>query len=295
MRIVSAWLLITALLFSCSADAYARQAVKPASTGELNIQIDTWLKGLSAEPGFKELLTAKRDIMPIGPGTHGWVVHFKHGSKTAGYLIVHALPDGQGYHLTEYGLGEHPLFAMTTLRDGLARMGFTTADNTKKPLLTERLYINPLLAVWHIHTAEGSSLYLDAYTAEELPVGDQEWSSTVKAPEADLMMTGITSLASTPKLNKSVRVKAFDLYARLPWLTGKPVQLKNSNMLAGKLARNEELRLTSEWFDGSWLAVAQLNGLHLWSGGIAYVQIEQEQGTRYFLYDEVKRHASVYD
>ncbi|PZD95993.1 hypothetical protein DNH61_11230 [Paenibacillus sambharensis] len=296
MRFLSASLLITLLLFSYSADAFAAgQAVKPASSDKLNRQIDTWLKGLGAEPGFKKLLTAKREIMPIGPGTHGWVVHFLNGNKTTGYMIVHALPNDRGYHLTEYGLGEHPLFAMSTLHDGLARLGLTAADNGNKPLLKERLYINPLLAVWHIHTTEGTSLYLDAYTAEELPIGAEQWASTAEAGESSYLLTGVTSLASSPKLERAVRGQSFDLYARLPWLTGQPLRIKDSKMLAGKLSGKAELRLTSEWFDGSWLAVAPLNGIHVWTGGIAYIQIEQEEGTRYFLYDEVKRHASVYE
>jgi hypothetical protein len=81
----------------------------------LKSAIQAWITGLSNEPGFEAWKKATWESLPVGPGTHSWLVVLRKDNLEVGYLIVGAMEDGKHYKLLEYGLGPQPLFSFNTL------------------------------------------------------------------------------------------------------------------------------------------------------------------------------------
>ncbi|EXX84914.1 hypothetical protein BG53_10100 [Paenibacillus darwinianus] len=267
---------------------------------DLDAQIDVWAAGLSKQPGFKMLPEAERRISALGPGTRGWLVTFHGVQGTFAYMIVHAIETG-GYRLTEYGAGDGRPFSPAVLQRGLANLE-APLDGAKKPFRTERLYVNSMLAAWRVSVPgqDPPAVYVDAYNGEELPVTDEEWqAAALEAEKAAARTTPADPAGRTAQkaVVQALRTSPFNPYEHMPWLTKKPLDVNSRSgekLLLGKLEKRAQLRLTAEKFNGEWLSVLPVTGLHIWDNGDSYVAVD-EHGTRYAPFRDILLYTRIYD
>ncbi|WP_314000798.1 hypothetical protein [uncultured Paenibacillus sp.] len=288
------------LLLLCAAPSIYDTASANGSEvpADLDAQIDVWAAALSRKPGFQALPQAERRISALGPGTHGWLVTFHAAERSVGYMIIHAVETG-GYRLSEYGAAGHP-FSPAVLRQGLANLETPPAIG-KKPFRAERLYIHSMLAAWRISFPgqERPAVYMDAYNGEELPISDEQWRAAVLQAEKSRAKAGPSASPgrSQKAVARALEISSFDPYERLPWLTKQPLKLKGPSgdkLLQSKLKAGKQLRLAAEKFDGQWLSVLPVVGLHEWDNGESYVAVD-DRVARYTPFRDVQLHASIYD
>lgn len=243
--------------------------------------MQTWVEQLGKQQGFTAWKQSTTSITPIGPGQHGWLVTLRDkAAKPVGYLIVHAKEDG-GFQLSEYGSGSHPAYDPNTLYQSMIQQGLISsyADALLHPLKLERLYMNPLLAVWKWDSPDGQTYYLDAWTGEALPIDDKQWLS------AGVKLKKLTADGSSaPSAAKSISLvrmnPTFDAYEQMPWLTKKPLETNKVNQLTQLLDRQAKIRFTSELYDRTVLFVWPAIGYHQWNDQKLYVAFDQ-YGMRY--------------
>ncbi|TYP73732.1 hypothetical protein BCM02_1068 [Paenibacillus methanolicus] len=250
----------------------------PAS--ELERQAGFWIQTIAKQKGFQDWLGAKADITPIGPGQHGWLVTLRGAdSWPVGYLIIHAKEEG-GFQLGEYGAGRHPVFDPNTLYTSMVHQGLIAsyAEATKRPLKLERLYVHPLLAVWKWTSPDGQVRYLDAWTAEELPITDKHWKQAAINLRAESLAGGIALMNG--RISTSRTNEIFDAYERMPWLTKKPIAGMQSKLLVSLLDQKRQIRFTSELYDKQVLFVWPAIGYHRWDDDSLFVSFDQ-YGSRF--------------
>ena len=132
---------------------------------------------MSNETGFDAWKKAKWESLPVGPGTHSWLVVIRKDNLEVGYLIVGAMEDGKHYKLLEYGLGPQPLFSFNTLYQSMMQQALidhslTLADFTvDTSWLKERFITSTLENFWRI-TRGSEVYYFDGKTGEPLGISN---------------------------------------------------------------------------------------------------------------------------
>jgi hypothetical protein len=284
--------LLACLLAAALAAPGAAASGGPTERQQLESQVDIWAQGLSARPGFERFAGAKAKIEPLGPGTHGWIVLFEDQGKTIGYMVVHAVREG-GFALTEYGLGDAPLYSAHLLRQGLARLGLIGDDEEGiGGAAVERRYAHPLGAAWRVETADGI-FYLDAKTGEELPADDRFWNEAEREAAACLEERLPGGAQPAGSLKRHAEAPAFDPYGRFPWITRQPLEWADAD-IAALLGGGSELRLVAERFGGAFLYVLPVVAWHEWDDGTAYIGVDQE-GLRFMPQACLEPAANLYD
>jgi len=284
-------LVVILVTIQISSSAEADGAEQSAATSGKNLaplshpspeQIKQWVQTIAEQPEFRSWQGAITSLVPIGPGQHGWLVTVYVKKQPVGYLIVNAKEDG-GYTLGEYGAGSHPLFDPNTLYKSLIRQNLIPSYEyaTKKPLKLERLYAHPLLAVWRWQAPNGETHYLDGWTGESLPINDKIWQAAAAQLQAgSSKKNDLPSLGGTTAthISKTLALPSFDVYERMPWLTGSPLtQLASLTTL---LERKQNIRYTAELYDGSVLFVWPAIGYQRWDTSDLFIAFEQN-GSRY--------------
>lgn len=286
---------VVMLISSTQATAAAPAGPGTASAADnrsaLQQQVQVWQQSLSRQPQFHSWQQAKAAIVPIGPGLHGWLVTLRLNNKPVGYMIVNAAEDG-GFDLGEYGIGDRPAFDPDTLYQSLVRQGFFSsyADAAGRNLKLERDYIHPLQAVWKWVAPEGEIYYLDAWTAEMLPIDDGLWQQQTSklASPAMKSRSALIEKLSAARINKT-----FDPYERIPWLTKAPLTSEQMKQLPALLDRKAEIRFTAELYDQTVLFVWPAIGYHQWNDNNLYVAFDH-QGTRYVPLDTLSSGGQFY-
>nr|WP_150960177.1 hypothetical protein [Aneurinibacillus sp. XH2] len=254
---------------------------------ELDQQIDKWIASLYDQPGFDTWKGASREVLPLGPGLHGWVVLLNQGDRQVGYLIVNAAEDG-GYQLTEYGTGSKPLYSMQTLYQGLVQSGIIdssvsyvdfAADLT---IRKEACYSNGLQALWKV-TIDDKLHYFDAKSGEELP-DLSEWLSS--RPSAETIFQ--REPAKPKEKVQSLEMPEFDPFEHAYWLTGKPVEDLNAENAFFKLSSMNQVTYTARLFAGKVYNPYAVSGVHLWNDGSLYAALDQD-GPRYFMFEQLQQ------
>ena len=256
----------------------------PATMQAMHSQIDAWLEQLAKQTPFEKWPTAKRIVTTLGPGMHGWLVTLVQGEETVGYLVIHATQNGT-FQLGEYGLGSEPLYSASVLQQSLASLEL---NDVKDTLQIEQQYASPLLAAWRITKEGRPPLYLDAKTGEQLPINDAIWQEAIAG--SVLEASGITG---TPELSQAILLSTFDVYERMPWLSGIPLP-HNFSLLAAKLSQQAHLWYSSDPFHGAHRFVWAVIGYHDWSDGSIYTAIDHE-GIRFVAYNTLAVYGHYYD
>jgi len=254
------------LLFASVATASVARSERletPPVLETLQAQLDLWLKELSALPDFADWQAAEREISPLGPGTHGWIIVLQSGEQPLGYVIAYAVPGG-GYRLGEYGRGD-PLFDETALRQTLRS---PELDSLPLAAPAEPRYLSPLLAIWRVQLTSGSVVYVDAYSEELLPIGDEDWQRAAAGFTMD------EPGGRAERLSGFGEVAAFDMYERMPWLTSEPLAASAAS-IRQQLDQNARIWYAADPFDGQHLYIFGVAGYHDWNGEL-YVALDAD-------------------
>ncbi|UHA72681.1 hypothetical protein [Paenibacillus sp. 481] len=150
------------------------------------------------------------DVMPLGPGTHGWLVRVLVAGKQVGYMILSASnpsdsadsvdstdpADTQSdtVKLTEYGTGEQTPYDLNTLKQALL-FHLQTEPQAASYAHIEPYYDDTQVTLWKVINKQGVIAWLDAQSGEWLPDEYQPESKYLKQNQRDAI-SAPASLAS---------------------------------------------------------------------------------------------------
>lgn len=290
---------------------------RPISGDSLSFDeaVKQWIAVLAKDKGFENWQEATWDSIPLGPGTHSWVVILRKSHLEVGYLIVSATEEGKHYSLTEYGTGSKPLFSLQTLYRSLIQFELIHTHLSFEQFLWEPnilinpVYLNTLEAFWEM-TIDDETFYLDAKSGERLPslsklmdpsasknmfhTNEMSPTNEVSLLLADTMendvdiniLTIVNSLISLP----------FDPMEIPVWIQGEPLPLSDFESLQTILenhAHPTRLTYCTKLFDQQVIYPFAVFGYQLWSDGEAYVALDHE-GPRYINFTAMQQIGSFY-
>lgn len=278
---------------------------------DLHETAQRWIRMIAEQHKLVPWQEAEYLIEPLGPGTHGWLVHVTDGQSPIGYLIITALEEG-GYRLAEYGVGDRPIFHMETLRASLERHGMidtsTTAerlaqwvthprqtesadaddDEQEKRLTIERHYLYPFAAYWKVKDRElKQAAYFDAITGEQYPLTKDPDSKPPAGSNVEYVPTRLTSLKDRMQL------PVFDPYEDLGWIVEQPMTVRSIDDVIDPLRDKQRLTLTVELYDETVLLPYPIIGFARWEQSEAYLLI-YSQGLRYVPLIDAVRFGRIY-
>lgn len=271
MRIRSLFI-FAALILVAFAQPLAPAAAAPnqeeaQTPSKLELQIAEWVDALAKQKPFAAWQSADPQIEALGPGTHSWLVLFTQAGENIGYMVVNAALDGT-FKLGEYGLGPYPLFSYELLKQSLINGGMISS-NEPMPAAVTKIYVHPFAAAWEVRVGE-DTYYLDAKTAEQLPLDEQTF--------LELFPTEYTRLASIPSADRSKRLRlnpTFDVYERLPWLMKEtPFPAKEVSKLQARLDKRQHLRYVTEPLGDTMLYALSVIGYQRWASGRVDVALD---------------------
>ncbi|WP_248925036.1 hypothetical protein [Paenibacillus hamazuiensis] len=245
---------------------------KLADATTLEEAVAQWKQSLAKQKGFESWQKATWTSSTLGPGMHGWIVILKQGGSEVGYMVVHAASDGT-LRLGEYGTGKYPLFSLNTLYKSLVQhelidMSFSKFAESKE-LHGEKLYYNPLQAVWKVKLKSKTHL-IDAKTGELLPVRE-----AVLPSEASSAENGNTKTASSHTIVERLDLPAFDPYEKLPWVKGKPLEIRSFAELKERIAEKQKITYVGFLYGYEVTVPLAVTGYHAWSKD-GYVLLDQD-------------------
>jgi hypothetical protein len=260
----------------------------------LEVAVNQWKAALGKQKGFEIFQTASWTSYPLGPGTHGWIIILQQNSSEVGYMVIHAAPD-KTYRLGEYGTGKSPLYSLATLyrslvQHGLIDMSYAAFSQTNG-LHGERLYYNPMQAVWKISIQ--SRIYLiDAKTGELLPVHESFLPQQSETAESETVISGIAKAQSPLHLIEKLELPAFDPYEKLPWVKGKPLEIQSFADLKKQLDGKQKMTYVAFLYGYEVTVPLAVTGYHLWTTN-GYVLLDQD-GMRAVDFEELPSSARFY-
>jgi hypothetical protein len=250
----------------------------------LKSAIKDWITELTSEDGFEAWKKAKWESLPVGPGTHSWLVVIRKDNLEVGYLIVGAMEDGKHYKLLEYGLGPQPLFSLNTLYQSMMQQGLIdqsltfAAFTTDSSWLKERFRISALENFWRISRGSEEH-YLDGKTGELLlnAINPLEKSAQLLAASdsADIL-TSITP----PQLKESIVTPTYDPFEKLSWIRGTPLKIASIDDLKLAVQAHPKLTYMSKLYKAAIIHPFALTGYQLWNTNQVYIALDDE-GIRY--------------
>ncbi|KIL36994.1 hypothetical protein SD71_04705 [Cohnella kolymensis] len=277
-------LLTAALLFSAfpAGSSASPEPEQTAAPSKLEQQVNEWVSVLAKQKLFADWQGADPQIQALGPGTHGWLVLFSKDGRHIGYMVVHAVTDGS-FRMGEYGVGSFPLFSQQQLKRSLIRNELIAANAPSTSYSAVRHYLHPLAAVWEVKI-DGKSYWLDAKTAELLPLKQSDWDAIEEAAEDRPAAPLLTGNRSRLRLNPT-----FDAYERLPWLTKEaPFANKDMEKIVLRLNKKQRVRYVTEPYGEAMLYAAPVVGYQRWSGGRLDLALHME-GTRFIPIEALAR------
>lgn len=262
-----------------------------------NEQVEQWIDELSAESEFQAWPNADREVLPLGPGLHGWVVLLSAEDKPIGYMVVGATEDG-GYRLLEYGSGSKPLYSVETLYDTLVRneivdantVGHDWPGSALAHLQLERIYTNGLQAIWKV-TLNGEQYAVDAKSGELLP---PSVLTTEAVEQQDPLLSPLSELVN------GFSKPAEDPLLYAYWMNPQHSAIEErSEDFPGWMntVRSEETTYVVKRFAGQVLSPYALDGYHLWANAdqdeVLFLSIDQE-GSRYLPLALLSKHGQFF-
>lgn len=242
---------------------------------ESNLQqhIQQWITTLAAEDDFASWSNVIWETHPLGPGTHSWLVliYSAISLEERGYLVIGATPQG-GLELVEYGLGDYPLFSLTTLNRALNELAPTQKDKLAEA--SQHLYFHPLQAVWQVSdiaSPNGETSYFDAVTAELYHLNDEMFA--LFDMEHDVAL-----ISPTSQLAAAATSPSFDPYDQINWLFDDPMQPDDDELieeLIEALHLSQHITYVASVFTSEIHIPLAVIGYHLWDDGIPYIKLDQ--------------------
>jgi len=276
---------------------------------DLHETVAQWIRKIAEEHKLVPWQDATFHIEPLGPGTHGWLVHVLDQQTPVGYLIIDAL-EGGGFRLAEYGVGERPIFHLETLRTSLVQIGMiesqvtieqlstmlvhpdesesvpSHADEHQPSLVIQRHYLYPFAAYWKVRDEERKqTAYFDAFTGEQYPLTKDPVSKSVD--DIQYLPTMLTELKDKMQLPK------FDPYEDLGWIVEDPIHVSTIDDVIEPLRHKQRLTLTIELYDDLVLLPYPIIGYAQWDKAEAYLLIYSE-GLRYVPLIDAVRYGRIY-
>jgi hypothetical protein len=232
--------------------------------------IQLTIETLAKEEPFKAWTGSQVKFYPLGPGTHGWLVHVMKGEQRMGYMIITAKEEG-GYVLTEYGAGNDGLpYSMSDLRQYLVQEGLIPS-NYSGTLTLIPLY-SPLLPLWEIKLA-GKKLYINAAQPEILPWDSKQAEAMLqkKIPAA----LGSISNGDMPATSKAylVRPSSFDPYDNLLWLKNPELPRLDGEAFIDLIKRKGSMVFQSAGENDKFGAPFMITGYQKWTEDIVYAAV----------------------
>lgn len=239
----------------------------------LHGHIHQWITTLAAEDEFASWHNVIWETHPLGPGMHSWLVLIYSATSLAerGYLVIGATPEG-GLELVEYGLGDYPLFSLTTLQQAFNEHDPMHQDKLVKA--SRHVYYDPMQAVWQLP----DMTYIDAVTAEIYYLDED----ILAIPPSDNSLPLITSSA---QLMTAETAPLFDPYEQINWVFDEPLHVDEHQQLFAELtdAIKQSRRMTyvaSVFADNILIPLAVI-GYHVWddgtngANGTPYIKLDQ--------------------
>ncbi len=258
----------------------------PEPQSKLEHQVERWVAALSKQKPFEDWQAADPHIAALGPGTHSWLVLFTKEGQDIGYMVVHAVVDGT-FQLGEYGTGPYSLFSTQQLKRSLIYGGLVSEEEIGLITAAKR-YVHPFAAAWEVRIGE-HTYWLDAKTAEQLPIDDQQWTSLFGGRKPLSAESAAGSRVDALRLNDP-----FDAYEKLPWLAKEtPFPAEDVLKLQKRLDEGKHLRYVAEPFGEAMLYAAPVVGYQRWSGGRVDVALDME-GTRFIPLDALLANGLFY-
>jgi hypothetical protein len=264
--------------------------IPPDASQATNLKgaVSEWVSALSKETGFEDWKTSKWESLPVGPGTHSWLIVIRKDRLEVGYMIVGAMEDGKHYKLLEYGLGRQPLFSLNTLYQSMMQLALINSSLSFKEFMQEsswskeRYYMNTLENFWRINRGT-ETYYLDAKSGELLLNSVNPLQET--APSAKPKVTKVSTLDEltnhhSAQMKESVVALSYDPFEKLSWINGKALTIQSMPDLKLALKQHPEMTYMAELYQPKIIYPFALLGYQLWSNGKAYIALDDD-GARY--------------
>jgi hypothetical protein len=250
--------------------------------------VKEWISTLAEETGFEEWKTAKWESLPVGPGTHSWLIVIRKERMEIGYMLIGAMEDGKHYKLLEYGLGKQPLFSLNTLYQSMMQLALIDSTLTFAAFMQdgswtkERYYINTLENFWRI--SRGAEVYyLDAKSGELLLNSVNPFQGTQPSAEPKVTKPSASAeLMNEPsaQIKESLVSPSYDPFDKLSWVNGKPLAIQSILDLKLALKNHPEMTFMTKLYQPKIIYPFALLGYQLWSNDQAYIALDDD-GARY--------------
>lgn len=235
---------------------------------------------------------AELRFFPLGPGTHGWLVHAYVDDAALGYMIIVASEQGD-LVLSEYGEGKEPLYSLSLLKNALRRQQLDPQVVTAGGGSIELRYMPPMLAYWSVKQKNADSLYIDAAGGDLLPfevmqaaeqrlatsdphsfwnLSFKEKQHIVNSPDAKLLDTsGFT-------VDRLHAVPLFDPVEQLSWITSPAIPMEDTEDLFRLWGQGKSIVFSAGERNMYYGGPLPIGGIQVWtslSGGtkMAYAAI----------------------
>lgn len=277
----------------------------------LEEQIQHWINSLSKQPGFAHWRKATWQQYPLGPGMHGWIVIIGEDNRDLGYIVVTSTAQG-GHVITEYGLGEYPLFSLRTLYRSMQ------LDEAINPQLSfpefvqsvavaaERHYNGPAEAIWKVERAGTVRIY-DGKTGEAYPEETMHQEAVASlAPEAEAKPAALyeTTLVdasnkrgpagiSEPSLTLSIENPSFDPFEHLHWMFEEENATVSTEQLIEALKDTSRITYTADILNNQVKHALAVIGIHLWNQQTAFITVDH-YGQRFIRFDALAEQGSFH-
>ncbi len=211
------------------------------------------IKELSQNNEFADFMNSSLHIMPLGPGTHSFLVHVLQGEDIVGYLIITAEQSSADetsvsqtkYLVTEYGVGTSSVFDPELLYE-LGHLSHLE-KGTKNSIPYEMKYTGKL-SYWVIEKEE-KTIYVDAGSGDVLLDNPE----LLTKPH---IIDSYSDWISTDHTLKTIQQTSplFDSSENLKWRASIPVPIISELTLLEKLDTSKQLIFRSSdhnmWYSG---------------------------------------------
>ncbi|MFB5673422.1 hypothetical protein ACE3NQ_10150 [Paenibacillus terreus] len=225
---------------------------------------------LASQPQFRGWENADLTYNPLGPGTHSWLVLVQDAGEPAGYMIITQNKDGS-FKLNEYGSGSLPPFSLNILQPVLQSLAAADQTTMDKIRVTP-VYEEPALAYWKIQSPAGEPLlYIDAFTGQDLPLGEPGWRNKLKQAGS----TGTSSAGTASPLTDIALIVTDSApadaspYTDLAWLKQKPLSLHSGREFEEALQASPNMMMiySAQGLNYVFNSPFTVNGYQQWASG----------------------------